>query len=94
VGGVIACSRPVVDRNWLPKERQIGISGKTVKPRVYIAIGISGAFQHITAMQRSETIIAINKDPRAPIFGVADYGIVDDFLNVIPILKEKTKGMK
>jgi electron transfer flavoprotein alpha subunit len=84
----------VVDRNWLPKDRQVGISGKTVKPKVYIAIGISGAFQHITAMQGSETIIAINKDPRAPIFGVADYGIVDDFLNVIPILKEKTKGMK
>jgi electron transfer flavoprotein alpha subunit len=94
LGGVIACSRPVVDRNWLPKERQVGISGKTVKPKVYIAIGISGAFQHVTAMQGSETIIAINRDPRAPIFGVADYGIVDDFQNVIPILKEKTKGMK
>jgi electron transfer flavoprotein alpha subunit len=94
LGGVVACSRPVVDRNWLPKERQVGISGKTVKPKVYIAIGISGAFQHVTAMQGSETIIAINKDSRAPIFGVADYGIVDDFLNVIPILKEKAKGMK
>jgi electron transfer flavoprotein alpha subunit len=91
LGGVIACSRPVVDRNWLPKERQVGISGKTVKPKVYLAIGISGAFQHVTAMQGSETIIAINKDPRAPIFGVADYGIVDDFQNVIPVLKEKTK---
>jgi electron transfer flavoprotein alpha subunit len=94
LGGVLACSRPVVDRNWLPKERQVGISGKTVKPKVYIAIGISGAFQHLTAIRGSETIIAINKDPRAPIFGVADYGIVDDFQNVIPILKEKTKGMK
>ena len=94
LGGVLACSRPVVDRNWLPKDRQVGISGKTVKPKVYIAIGISGAFQHVTAMQGSETIIAINKDPRAPIFGVADYGIVDDFQNVIPILKEKAKGMK
>jgi electron transfer flavoprotein alpha subunit len=91
LGGVIACSRPVVDRNWLPKERQVGISGKTVKPKVYIAVGISGAFQHVTAMQGSETIIAINKDPRAPIFGVADYGIVNDFQNVMPILKEKTK---
>jgi electron transfer flavoprotein alpha subunit len=91
LGGVIACSRPVVDRNWLPKERQVGISGKTVKPKVYIAVGISGAFQHVTAMQGSETIIAINKDPRAPIFGVADYGIVDDFQNVIPLLKEKLK---
>jgi electron transfer flavoprotein alpha subunit len=94
LGGVISCSRPVVDRNWLPKERQVGISGKTVKPKIYIAVGISGAFQHVTAMQGSETIIAINKDPRAPIFEVADYGIVDDFKNVIPILKEKTKGMK
>jgi len=94
LGGVIACSRPVVDRNWLPKDRQVGISGKTVKPKVYIAVGISGAFQHITAMQGSETIIAINKDPRAPIFGVADYGIVDDFQNIIPVLKEKTKGLK
>jgi electron transfer flavoprotein alpha subunit len=94
LGGTISCSRPVVDRNWLPKERQVGISGKTVKPKVYLAIGISGAFQHVTAMQGSETIIAINKDPHAPIFGVADYGIVDDFQNVIPILKEKTKGMK
>ena len=94
LGGVLACSRPVVDRNWLPKERQVGISGKTVKPKVYIAIGISGAFQHVTAMQGSETIIAINKDPRAPIFSVADYGIVDDFQNILPVLKEKTKGMK
>jgi electron transfer flavoprotein alpha subunit len=91
LGGTISCSRPVVDRNWLPKERQVGISGKTVKPKVYLAIGISGAFQHVTAMQGSDTIIAINKDPRAPIFGVADYGIVDDFQNVIPVLKEKTK---
>ncbi len=94
LGGVIACSRPVVDRNWLPKERQVGISGKTVKPKIYIAVGISGAFQHVTAMQGSETIIAINKDPRAPIFGVADYGIVDDFQNIIPVLKEKAKGIK
>jgi electron transfer flavoprotein alpha subunit len=94
LGGMISCSRPVVDRNWLPKERQVGISGKTVKPKVYLAIGISGAFQHVTAMQNSETIIAINKDPRAPIFGIADFGIVDDFQNVIPILKEKTKSLK
>ncbi len=91
LGGVIACSRPVVDRNWLPKDRQVGISGKTVKPKVYLAIGISGAFQHVTAMQGSEMIIAINKDPHAPIFSVADYGIVDDFKNIIPVLKEKTK---
>jgi len=94
LGGTVSCSRPVVDRNWLPKERQVGISGKTVKPKIYLAIGISGAFQHVTAMQGSETIIAINKDPRAPIFSVADYGIVDDFQNVIPILKEKIKEMR
>ncbi len=92
LGGVLACSRPVVDRSWLPKERQVGISGKTVKPKVYLAIGISGAFQHVTAMQGSETIIAIYKDPRAPIFGIADYGIVDDFMNILPVLKEKTSG--
>jgi electron transfer flavoprotein alpha subunit len=91
LGGVLACSRPVVDRSWLPKERQVGISGKTVKPKVYLAVGISGAFQHVTAMQNSETIIAINKDPRAPIFTIADYGIVDDFMNILPVLKEKTK---
>ena len=91
LGALLACSRPVVDRNWLPKERQVGISGKTVKPKVYIAIGISGAFQHVTAMQGSETIIAINKDPHAPIFSVADYGIVDDFKNILPLLREKTK---
>jgi len=94
LGGVLACSRPVVDRNWLPKERQVGISGKTVKPKIYIAIGISGAFQHVTAMQGSDTIIAINKDPRAPIFTVAHYGIVDDFQNILPVLKEKTKATK
>ncbi len=93
LGGTVACSRPVVDRNWLPKERQVGISGKTVKPKIYLAIGISGAFQHVTAMQGSDTIIAINKDPRAPIFSVAHYGIVDDFKNVIPMLKEKTKNI-
>ncbi|MCX8117168.1 MAG: electron transfer flavoprotein subunit alpha/FixB family protein [Desulfobacterota bacterium] len=94
LGGTIACSRPVVDRNWLPKERQVGISGKTVKPKIYLAVGISGAFQHVTAMQGSETIIAINKDPRAPIFSVAHYGIVEDFQKVIPVLKEKIKGWR
>jgi len=94
LGGTISCSRPVVDRNWLPKERQVGISGKTVKPKIYIAVGISGAFQHVTAIKGAETIIAINKDPRAPIFSVADYGIVDDFQKVIPLLKEKIKGME
>ncbi|MGA2106660.1 MAG: electron transfer flavoprotein subunit alpha/FixB family protein [Syntrophorhabdales bacterium] len=94
LGAVLACSRPVVDRDWLPKERQVGISGKTVKPKIYLAIGISGAFQHVTAIRGSETIIAINRDPRAPIFSVADYGIVDSFQNVIPFLREKTASIK
>ena len=94
LGGVLACSRPIVDKKWLPKNRQVGTSGKTVKPKVYIAIGISGAFQHIAGMQTSHTIIAINKDPRAPIFKVAHYGIVDDLFKVVPVLKDKIKELK
>jgi len=93
MGGVLACSRPIVDKKWLPKERQVGISGKTVKPRVYLAIGISGAFQHIAEIKEG-TIIAINKDPRAPIFRVADYGIVADLFTIIPELTAKLKEMK
>ncbi len=94
IGGVLACSRPVVDAGWLPKERQVGSSGKTVKPKLYIALGISGAFQHIMGMKNSDLIIAVNKDPNAPIFGVADYGIVADMFQVLPPLKEKIKEMK
>ncbi len=92
-GGVLACSRPIVDKKWLPKERQVGLSGKTVKPKLYLAIGISGAFQHISQI-KGATIIAINKDPSAPIFGVADYGIVDDLFKVVPVLVAKLKEIK
>ena len=89
IGAVLAGSRPVIDAGWLPKETQVGSSGKTVKPRLYIALGISGAFQHVAGMTGSETIIAVNKDHHAPIFAVAHYGVVDDLHKVIPILKEK-----
>jgi electron transfer flavoprotein alpha subunit len=94
IGGTLSCSRPVVDKKWLPKDRQVGTSGKTVKPKVYIAIGISGAFQHIAGMKGAGTVIAINKDPKAPIFGVAQYGIVADLFKIVPVLKEKIKELK
>jgi electron transfer flavoprotein alpha subunit len=89
LGAVLSCSRPVVDKKWLPKDRQVGTSGKTVNPKVYIAIGISGAFQHIAGMKGSATIIAVNKDPKAPIFRVADYGVVDDLFKILGALKKK-----
>jgi len=89
LGGVVACSRPVVDMGWLPKERQVGISGKTVKPKLYVAVGISGQFYHVYGMMNSDLIIAINKDPNAPIFNVADYGIVGDLFEVLPRLTKK-----
>ena len=94
LGGVVACSRPVADKNWLPKERQVGTSGKTVKPKLYIALGISGAFQHTAGMKGATTIIAVNKDAKAPIFSVAHYGIVDDLLKVVPGLVAKVKERK
>ena len=94
IGGTLACSRPVVDKKWLPKACQVGTSGKTVKPKLYIAIGISGAFQHITGMKGAGTVIAINKDPKAPIFSVANYGIVADLFKIVPVLKNKVKEFR
>jgi len=94
IGAEIGCSRPVIDAGWMPKERQIGSSGKTVKPKLYIGLGISGAFQHTAGMKSAETIIAVNKDPNAPIFQLAHYGIVGDILKVIPALEAKLKELK
>ncbi len=94
IGATLSCSRPVVDKKWLPKDRQVGTSGKTVKPKVYIAIGISGAFQHVAGMKGAGTVIAVNKDPKAPIFGVANYGIVADLFKIVPVLKDKVKQLK
>ena len=89
LGGVVSCSRPVVDKNWLPKYHQVGTSGKSVKPKVYLALGISGAFQHVAGISGAGTVIAINKDRKAPIFRVAEYGVVDDLFKIVEALKEK-----
>lgn len=94
LGGVVSCSRPIVDKNWLPKYLQVGTSGKSVSPKVYIAIGISGAFQHMAGVTGAGTIIAINKDPKAPIFRTAEYGIVDDLFKIVPALKDKVREVK
>ena len=91
LGAAVSCSRPVVDAKWLEKSRQVGSSGKTVKPKVYLACGISGAFQHLAGIKGNPFIIAINKNPKAPIFQVADVGIVDDLLEFLPELTNRVR---
>ena len=89
IGAVVSCSRPIVDAKWLEKSRQVGTSGQTVKPKVYLALGISGSFQHLGGLKGNPFIVAVNKNPKAPIFQVADVGVVEDLLDFVPVLTEK-----
>jgi electron transfer flavoprotein alpha subunit len=94
IGAEIAASRPICDEGWLPMERQIGSSGQTVAPKLYLALGISGAIQHVVGMKGARTIVAINKDQNAPIFEIADYGVVGDIFEIMPALSEELQKAK
>ena len=94
IGAVVSCSRPIVDAKWLEKSRQVGTSGQTVKPKVYLALGISGSFQHLGGLKGNPFIVAVNKNPKAPIFQVADVGVVEDLLDFVPVLTEKIQEAK
>ena len=89
LGGTISCSRPIVDKKWLPKYHQVGTSGKSVKPKIYFSLGISGAFQHMAGVKGAGAVIAVNKDPMAPIFRFADYGVTEDLFKIVDALNEK-----
>jgi electron transfer flavoprotein alpha subunit len=86
IGAEVSASRPVVDAGWLPSSRQVGSSGSTVSPKLYLSLGVSGAIQHVVGMKGSKNILAINKDPGAPIFEIADYAVVGDLLEIVPKL--------
>jgi electron transfer flavoprotein alpha subunit len=94
IGAVVSCSRPIVDAKWLEKSRQVGTSGQTVKPKVYLALGISGSFQHMGGLKGNPFIVAVNKNPKAPILQVADVGVVEDLLDFVPVLTEKIQEGK